>query len=174
MDSGLILKTFTHVIRIIVWMKNRVDSDQLVVIYTLKKKRKKKLVWFDSLNPSQQLSGWTVHLTTLFSWASLTKYTFACNWKQHLESAVGRRTTVEILSWSISRKYGTWPGSNSRPLDLQLDALLMALTRPVIQWCNCIIIRINCVDEKQGWSWSAGCDLHFFKNWKKFYAQCTY
>ena len=79
MDSGLILKTFTHVIRIIVWMKNRVDSDQLVVIYTLKKKRKKKLVWFDSLNPSQQLSGWTVHLTTLFSWASLTKYTFACN-----------------------------------------------------------------------------------------------
>ena len=30
--------------------------------------------------------------------------------------------TVDIISWSISpRKYGTGPGSNSRPLDLQSD-----------------------------------------------------
>ena len=59
------------------------------------------------------IAGWSVHLTTLFSWASLNKqltsnraHTFACNWQQPFmnDSAEGRRMTVEIISWSISTK----------------------------------------------------------------------
>ena len=38
--------------------------------------------------------------------------------------------TVEIISWSISTKDGTGPGSNSRPLDLQLDSHLLPDTLP--------------------------------------------
>ena len=57
------------------------------------------------------IAGRSVHLTTLFSWASLNKqltsnraHTFACNWQQPFmnDSAEGRRMTVEIISWSIS------------------------------------------------------------------------
>ena len=59
------------------------------------------------------IAGRSVHLTTLFSWASLNKqltsnraHTFACNWQQPFmnDSAEGRRMTVEIISWSISTK----------------------------------------------------------------------
>ena len=59
------------------------------------------------------IAGWSVHLTTLFSWASLNKqltsnraHTFACNWQQPFmnDSAEGRRMTVEIISCSISTK----------------------------------------------------------------------
>ena len=59
------------------------------------------------------IGGRSVHLTTLFSWASLNKqltsnraHTFACNWQQPFmnDSAEGRRMTVEIISWSISTK----------------------------------------------------------------------
>ena len=57
------------------------------------------------------IAGRSVHLTTLFSWASLTKHlthTFACNWQQPFleDSEEGRRMTI--------RKYGIGPGSNSR------------------------------------------------------------
>ena len=59
------------------------------------------------------IAGRSVHLTTLFSWASLNKqltsnraHTFACNWQQPFmnDSAEGRRMTVEIISWSIFTK----------------------------------------------------------------------
>ena len=59
------------------------------------------------------IAGRSVHLTTLFSWASLNKqltsnraHTFVCNWQQPFmnDSAEGRRMTVEIISWSISTK----------------------------------------------------------------------
>ena len=59
------------------------------------------------------IAGRSVHLTTLFSWASLNKqltsnrgHTFACNWQQPFmnDSAEGRRMTIEIISWSISTK----------------------------------------------------------------------
>ena len=59
------------------------------------------------------IAGRSVHLTTLFSWASLNKqltsnraHTFACKWQQPFmnDSAEGRRMTVEIISWSISTK----------------------------------------------------------------------
>ena len=59
------------------------------------------------------IAGRSVHLTTLFSWASLNKqltsnraYTIACNWQQPFmnDSAEGRRMTVETISWSISTK----------------------------------------------------------------------
>ena len=59
------------------------------------------------------IAGRSVHITTLFSWASLNKqltsnraHTFACNWQQPFmnDSAEGRRMTVEIISWSISTK----------------------------------------------------------------------
>ena len=64
-------------------------------------------VWIDSLCPcSQQLSGRSVHLTTLFSWASLTKQLSSTSrtffhlqlTTTLLESAEERRMTVEIVS----------------------------------------------------------------------------
>ena len=39
--------------------------------------------------------------------------------------------TVEIISCSISTKYGARSGSNSQPLDLQSDLLPTALGNPV-------------------------------------------
>ena len=65
------------------------------------------------MSTAMVIAGRSVHLTTLFSWASLNKqltsnraHTFACNWKQPFmnDSAEGRRMTVEIISWSISTK----------------------------------------------------------------------
>ena len=59
------------------------------------------------------IAGRSVHLITLFSWASLNKqltsnraHTFVGNWQQPFmnDSAEGRRMTVEIISWSISTK----------------------------------------------------------------------
>ena len=53
------------------------------------------------------IAGRSVHLTTLFSWASLNKqltsnraHSFACNCQQPFmnDSAEGRRMTVEIIS----------------------------------------------------------------------------
>ena len=73
-------------------------------------------VCFVALRPKSTamvIAGRSVHLTTLFSWASLNKqltsnraHTFACNWQQPFmnDSAEGRRMTVEIISWSISTK----------------------------------------------------------------------
>ena len=74
------------------------------------------IVCFVALRPKSTamvIAGRSVHLTTLFSWASLNKqltsnraHTFACNWQQPFmnDSAEGRRMTVEIISWSISTK----------------------------------------------------------------------
>ena len=65
------------------------------------------------MSTAMVIAGRSVHLTTLFSWASLNKqltsnraHTFACNWQQPFmnDSAEGRRMTVEIISWSISTK----------------------------------------------------------------------
>ena len=73
-------------------------------------------VCFVALRPKSTamvIAGRSVHLTTLFSWASLNKqltsnraHTFACDWQQPFmnDSAEGRRMTVEIISWSISTK----------------------------------------------------------------------
>ena len=73
-------------------------------------------VCFVALRPKSTamvIAGRSVHLTTLFSWASLNKqltsnraHTFACNWQQPFmnDSAEGRRMTVEIISCSISTK----------------------------------------------------------------------
>ena len=79
-------------------------------------------VCFVALRPKSTamvIAGRSVHLTTLFSWASLNKqltsnraHTFACNWQQPFmnDSAEGRRMTVEIISWSISTKVWDWAG----------------------------------------------------------------
>ena len=73
-------------------------------------------VCFVALHPKSTamvIAGRSVHLTTLFSWASLNKqltsnraHIFACNWQQPFmnDSAEGSRMTVEIISWSISTK----------------------------------------------------------------------
>ena len=73
-------------------------------------------VYFVALRPKSTamvIAGRSVHLTKLFSWASLKKqltsnraHTFACNWQQSFlnDSLEGRRMTVEIISWSISTK----------------------------------------------------------------------
>ena len=73
-------------------------------------------VCFVALHPKSTamvIAGRSVHLTTLFSWASLKKqltsnraHTFACNWQKPFmnDLAEGRRITVEIISWSISTK----------------------------------------------------------------------
>ena len=93
----------------------------------------KMLVCFVALCPKSTamiMAEWSVHLTTLFFLARLNKrltaLTFACNWQQPFldESAEGRRMTVEIISWSVSAKYGTGLGLNSRSLDLQSDTHL--------------------------------------------------
>ena len=70
-------------------------------------------VWFlMSQSTAMVMSGWSVHLTTLFSWASLTKQltSTSCTYfhlqltTTLLESAEGRRMAVEIISRSISAK----------------------------------------------------------------------
>ena len=76
------------------------------------------------------IAGRSLHLTTLFSWASLNKqltsnraHTFACNWQQPFmnDSAEGRRMTVEIISWSISTKVWDRAGIKlATPWDMNL------------------------------------------------------
>ena len=64
------------------------------------------------------MAGRSVHLTTFFSWVSLSEFTstsctyFACNWQQSFlnDYAVGRRITVEIISISISTIVWDWAG----------------------------------------------------------------
>ena len=80
-----------------------VDSDELFIcLFALRPK-----------STAMVIAGRSVHLTTLFSWASLNKqltsnraHTLACNWQQPFmnDSAEGRRMTLEIISWSISTK----------------------------------------------------------------------
>ena len=62
----------------------------------------------------------SVHLTTLFSWPSLTKWVANTSWTYFLlllkttllESAEGWRMAVEIISWSISTKVRDQAGIN--------------------------------------------------------------
>ena len=88
-----------------------------IQLHSLKLLRETVLfVCFVALRPmstAMVIAGRSVHLTTLFSWAGLSKrltsncaHTFACNWQQPFlnKSAEGRRMTVEIISWSISTK----------------------------------------------------------------------
>ena len=90
------------------------------------------LVWFwffTSQSTTLAMLGWSVHLTTLFSWASLTNQltSTSCTYfhlqltTTLLESVDGRRMTVEIISWSFSSKVWDWagiklvtPGSSAR------------------------------------------------------------
>ena len=68
--------------------------------------------WFTCQSTALVMGGRSVHLTTLFSWASLNKqltlviraHTFSCNWQQPFlkKSAEGGRMTLEINSWSLS------------------------------------------------------------------------
>ena len=46
------------------------------------------------------------------------------------DSAKGRRIIIEIIYDQAPQKYGTRPGSNSRPLDLQSDLDLLPDTLP--------------------------------------------
>ena len=94
-----------------------------------------------------------------FSWASLNKqltstilpaHTFACNSQQPFlnDSAEGRRMTVEIIHDQSPRKYGTGPGSNSRPLDLRSDWIVARhvtnyATWPGVWQCN-LTTMISC------------------------------
>ena len=108
----------------------------------------------------------SVHLTTLFSWASLNKqltsnraHTFACNWQQPFmnDSAEGRRMTVESISWSISTK--VWdragielatPGSAVSFASVTRHVTYCA-TRPG-KLCRCIgdlIKRLSCDLDRQ-------------------------
>ena len=77
------------------------------------------VVWFfTSQSTAMVMSERSVHLTTLFSWVSLTKQltNTLCSFshlKQTtnlLESVEGRRMTIEIISWSISMKIWDWVG----------------------------------------------------------------
>ena len=86
------------------------------------------LVWFDSLRQltAMVMLGWSVHLTTLFFCASLTKEltSTSCTYFRLqltttlLESREGRMT-VEIISWSISTKVWDRVGIKLSNLDLQ-------------------------------------------------------
>ena len=82
-----------------------------------------------------------------FSWASLTKpsqYFVHILWlvtDNKLSWIRGRRMTEEIISWSISKKYGTGPGSNLRPLDLHSDSLPTALRGQVAAWVSVVLNR---------------------------------
>ena len=75
------------------------------------------LFWcLTSQSTAMAMSGRSVHLTTLFSWASLTKRLTStlCTYfplyltTTLLESAEGRRMALEIISWSISSKVWDW------------------------------------------------------------------
>ena len=102
---------FWKVLHSVLIRKNRAFSTWLFKITTMV-----LFVCFVALHPKSTamvIAGRSVHLTTLFSWASLNKqltsnraHTFACNWQQPFmnDSAKGRRMTVEIISWSISTK----------------------------------------------------------------------
>ena len=77
------------------------------------------LVWFFmSQSTVMVMSRWSVHLTTLFSTASLPKRltSTSCTYfhlkltLNLLESAEGRRTAVEIISRSNSMKVWDWAG----------------------------------------------------------------
>ena len=94
------------------------------------------------------MSGLSVHLTTLLSCASLTIVVLSISCTYYLltttlfESAERRITAVEKLFHDQSPpKYGTGPGSNSRPLDLQPDMLLTDLSGPKFTWSLPIAIR---------------------------------
>ena len=92
-----------------IWRKKHRKSHEMPCLFVC-------FVCFVALRPKSTamvIAGRSVHLTTLFSWASLNKqltsnraHTFACNWQQPFmnDSAEGRRMTVEIISWSISTK----------------------------------------------------------------------
>ena len=67
-----------------------------------------------SQSTAMVMSGWPVHLTTLFSWASLTK---------QLTSTLCHTLLVH---YQYMRKYWTGPVSNSRPLDLQSDTYMQS------------------------------------------------
>ena len=100
------------------------------------------------------MSRWSVHLTTLFpgqawlsGWPVLHAHTFACNWQQpffnHQKEENDSRNYLHDQS---QRKYGTGPGLNSRPLDLQADALPTVLTDPVFGikiWQICLILCLK-------------------------------
>ena len=75
-------------------------------------------VCFVSLRPKSTamvIAEWSVHLTALFSWASLNKqlttsnraHTFACNWQQPFmnDSAEGRRMTARVDNASTIYSY---------------------------------------------------------------------
>ena len=90
------------------------------------------LVWFfTSQSTARVMSGRSVHLTTFFPWASLTKQltSTSCTYFHlllnitFLESTERMRMAVEIISWSISAKVLDWariklatPGSADRHL----------------------------------------------------------
>ena len=97
------------------------------------------------------IAGRSVHLTTLFSWASLNKqltsnraHTFACNWQQSFmnDSAEGRRMTVEIISWSISKK--VWDRAGSELATPGSAVSLASVTRHVT----------DCATRPGLWIWS--------------------
>ena len=102
--------------RRVIWQYLPIDSIQIYQKFCL------FCCLFVALHPKSTamvIAGPSVHLTTLFSWASLNKqltsnraHTFACNWQQPFmnDSAEGRRMTVEIISWSISTKVWDRPG----------------------------------------------------------------
>ena len=87
------------------------------------------------------IAGRSVHLTTLFSWASLNKqltsnraHTFACNWQQPFmnDSAEGRRMTVEIISWSISTK--VWDRAGIELATPGSAVSFASVTRHITEW----------------------------------------
>ena len=89
----------------------------------------------------------SVHLTTNFSLASLTKrltitfcaHTFACNWQQpFLNQQKGGEWPKKLFHDQSPQKYGTGPESNLRPLDMKSDMLqtvLHGLVQVVLSSC---------------------------------------
>ena len=84
------------------------------------------------------MSRWLVKLTTLYSWASLdlavyqfTVHIFACNWQQHfLNQRKEENDHRNIFHDTSPQKYGDILGSNSQPMDQQLDCLSIVLQDP--------------------------------------------
>ena len=84
------------------------------------------------------MSGWSVHLVTLFSWASFTKQltSTSCTYFRLqltttlLESAEGRRTAVEIISQSISTKVWEQVGIELATPGLAVHCITYCTTRP--------------------------------------------
>ena len=121
------------------------------------------LVWlFTSQSTAMVMSGWSIHLITLFSCASLINQltSTSCTYfrlqltTSLLESVEGRRMAVKLFHDQSLQKYESSPGANSRPLDLQSDTylqsdtLLTALCCPVSCMCDkypnlvCWLIRM--------------------------------